>query len=66
VTVYAPTVLELIVRVEEPEPPEVKLIVAGLIDAVSPVGLTDVERLIVPVKPAMLSTVIDEVLELPA
>jgi hypothetical protein len=64
--VYVPTVLELMLRVEVPDPPEVKLTVAGLMETVSPVGVANVERLIVPVKPAMLSTVIEEVPELPA
>ena len=58
--------LELIVRVEEPDPPELKLILAGLTEAVRPVGVTDMEKLIMPVKPATLSTVIDEMPELPA
>jgi hypothetical protein len=66
VTVYVPTVLELMVRVEEPDPPGLKLILAGLMEAVGPLGVTDVERLIVPVKPATLRTVIVEVPELPA
>jgi hypothetical protein len=66
VTVYVPTVLELRERVEELDPPEVKLTVAGLMEAVSPVGVTDVVRLTMPLKPATLSTVIDEVPELPA
>lgn len=63
---YVPTVLELMVRVEEPDPPEFKLILAGLVEVVRPVGVTDVERLTMPVKPATLRTVIDEVPELPA
>jgi len=54
------------VRVEEPDPPELKLTLAGLIEAVRPLGVTDVEKLIIPVKPATLSTVIDEAPELPA
>ncbi len=54
------------VRVEEPDPPELKLILAGLVEAVRPVGVTDVERLTMPVKPATLRTVMDEVPELPA
>ncbi len=63
---YVPTVLELMVRVEEPEPPELKLILAGLVEADRPLGVTDVEKLIMPVKPATLRTVIDEVPEPPA
>jgi hypothetical protein len=49
VTVYVPTVLELTVRVEEPNPPGVKLILTGLVEAERPAGGTDVERLTVPV-----------------
>ena len=63
---YVPTVLELMVRVEEPDPPELKLILAGLVEALRPVGVTDVERLTMPAKPATLRTVMDEVPELPA
>ena len=63
---YVPTVLELTVRVEEPDPPEFKLMPAGLMKAARPVGVTDMEKLIMPVKPATLRTVIDEVPELPA
>jgi len=59
-------VLELMVRVEEPDPPELKLTLAGLVEADRPVGATDAERLTMPVKPATLRTVIDEVPELPA
>jgi hypothetical protein len=66
VTVYVPTVLELTVRVEAPDPPGIKLTLAGLVEAVRPVGVTDVERLTVPVKPATLLSVMDEILELPA
>jgi len=54
------------VRVEEPDPPELKLILAGLVEADRPLGVTDVEKLIMPVKPATLRTVIDEVPEPPA
>ena len=53
-------------RVEEPDPPALKLIVPGLMDAVRPLGVTDVERLIVPEKPARLLSVTDDVPELPA
>ena len=63
---YVPTVLELTVRVEVPDPPEFKLILAGLVEAVRPVGVADVERLTVPVKPATLFSVMDEIPELPA
>ena len=63
---YVPTVLELTVRVEEPNPPEFKLMLGGLIEAANPVGVTDVEKSIIPVKPATLRTVMDEVPELPA
>jgi hypothetical protein len=56
--------LELMVRAEEPDPPGLKLILAGLVEAVRPVGVTDVERLTVPVKPATLLNVMDEILEL--
>ena len=66
VTVYVPTVPELRVRVEMPDPPGLKLILAGLVEPVRPVGVTDVERLTVPVKPAILLSVMDEILELPA
>ena len=65
ITVYVPTLLELMVRVEEPDPPGLKLMLAGLMEAVSPVGVTDMEKLIVPVKPATLRTVMGEVPELP-
>jgi hypothetical protein len=63
---YVPTVLELMVRVEEPDPPGLKLMLAGLIEAVKPLGVIAIEKLIVPVKPATLRTVIVEVPELPA
>ena len=66
VMVYVPAVLELTVRVEEPDPPGLKLMLAGLIEAVKPLGVIAIERLIVPVKPATLRTVIVEVPELPA
>ena len=66
ITVYVPTLVELMVRVEEPDPPGLKLMLAGLIEAVKPLGVTAIEKLIIPVKPATLSTVIDEVPELPA
>ncbi len=62
---YVPTALELTVRVEEPDPPALRLIVPGLIDAFRPMGVTDVERLIVPVKPARLLSVRDDVPEPP-
>jgi len=64
--VYVPTVLELTVRIEEPDPPEFKLMLGGLMEAASPVGVTEVEKSIMPVKPATLSTAIDEVPELAA
>jgi len=54
------------VRVEEPDPPGLKLMLAGLTEAVRPVGVTDIEKLIMPVNPATLRTVMDEVPELPA
>ncbi len=66
VTVYVPILLELIVRVEEPDPPGLKLVLAGLMEAVRPVGVTDIEKLIMPMKPATLRTVMDEVPEPPA
>ncbi len=66
VMVYVPAVLELTVRVEEPDPPGLKLMLAGLIEAVKPLGVIAIEKLIVPVKPATLRTVIVEVPELPA
>ncbi len=63
---YVPTALELTLRVEVPDPPGLKLMLAGLVEAVRPVRVTDVKRLTVPVKPATLLSVMDEVLELPA
>ncbi len=66
VTVYVPTLLELMVRVEEPDPAGLKLMLAGLMEVVRPVGVMDMEKLIMPVKPATLRTVMDEVPELPA
>ena len=66
VTVYVPTLVELMVRVEEPDPPGLKLTLAGLMEAVRPVGVTDMEKLIMPVKPATLRTVMNEVPEVPA
>ena len=66
ITVYVPTLVELMVRVEEPDPPGLKLMLAGLIEAVKPLGVTAIEKLIVPVKPATLLSVMDEVPELPA
>jgi len=66
VTVYVPTVPELTVRLEEPDPPGSKLMLAGLMETVRPPGVTDVEKLIMPVKPATLRTVMDEVPEVPA
>jgi hypothetical protein len=65
VTVYVPAVLELTVRVEEPDPPGLKLMLAGLIEAVRPLGVTAIEKLIVPVKPATLLSVMDDAPELP-
>ena len=53
-------------RVEVLDPPGGKPIPVGLVEVVSPVGVTDVERLTVPVKPATLLRVMDEILELPA
>ncbi len=53
-------------RVEEAVPPGLKRTLVGLTEAVRPEGATDVERLIVPVKPARLLRVIVEVPELPA
>jgi len=50
VTVYVPTLLELMVRVEEPDPPGLKLTLAGLMEAVRPVGVMDMEKLIMPGK----------------
>jgi len=66
ITVYVPTLVELMVRVEEPDPPGLKRMLAGLMEAVRPVGVTDTEKLIMPVKPATLRTVMDDVPELPA
>jgi len=66
ITVYVPTLVELMVRVEEPDPPGLKLMLAGLMEAVRPVGVTDMEKLIMPAKPATLRTVTDEVPEVPA
>jgi len=54
------------VRLEEPDPPGSKLMLAGLMETVRPPGVTDVEKLIMPVKPATLRTVMDEVPEVPA
>ena len=53
-------------RVEAPDPPEFKLMLGGLMEAASPVGVTEVEKSIIPVKPVTLSTAIDEVSEFPA
>ncbi len=53
-------------RVEEAVPPELRGTLVGLTEAVKPEGVTDVERLIVPVKPARLLRVMVEVPELPA
>ncbi len=58
--------LELTVRVEEAVPPGLRLTLAGFTVDVRPEGVTDVERLIVPVKPARLLRVMVEVPELPA
>ena len=66
ITVYVPTLPELMVRVEEPDPPGLKLMLAGLMEAVRPVGVTDMEKLIMPVKPATLRTDTEEVPEVPA
>ncbi len=66
VTMYVPTVLELTVRVDVPVPPGLRLTLAGFTEAVRPPGMTDVERLTVPAKPARLVRVMDEVPELPA
>ncbi len=62
---YVPTVFELTVRSEETDPPGPRLTVPGLVAAVRPAGVTDAERVIVPVKPATLLSVMDEVPELP-
>ncbi len=52
--------------VEEAVPPGLRRTLAGVAEAVRPEGATDVERLIVPVKPARLLRVMIEVPELPA
>ena len=54
------------VSVDEPEPPALKLTVLGIMEATGPAGVTDVERLIVPAKPAILLSIMDEVPGLPA
>jgi hypothetical protein len=54
VTVYVPTVLELRVRVEVPEPPDTRATLIGLREAVVPEGETDAARLTVPAKPFRL------------
>ncbi len=66
VTVYVPTMLELTLRVEVPDPPGLKLILAGLVETIRPLGVKDVDRLTVPVKPATLLSIMDEIPELPA
>ena len=49
---------ELRVRVEDPVPPEVRVTLVGLTEAVRPEGDADVVRLIVPAKPLTLDRVI--------
>lgn len=66
VTVKVPTVSPLTVRVEEAVPPGLRLTLAGLAEAARPTGVTDVERLIVPVKPAWLLRTMEEMPEEPA
>ncbi len=53
-------------RIDVPVPPELRLTLAGLTETAGPAGLTELERFIVPAKPAMLLSVMDEVPELPA
>ena len=53
--------LEVMVNTEEPDPPGLRLTLLGLVLAVGPEGVTDVERFIVPAKPAMLLSRMDEV-----
>lgn len=66
VTMKVPEVVELTVSVEVPVAPGLRVTLAGLTEAVRPPGMTDVERLTVPAKPAKLVRVMDEVSELPA
>ena len=66
VTVKVPAVLEVTVSVEALDPPGLRLTLLGLVEAVRPAGVTDVDRMIVPVKPARLLSVMDEVPKLPA
>ncbi len=65
VTLYVPTVPELRVSVDEAVPPGLRLTLVGLTEAVRPLGDTDVERLIMPVKPAILLRLIVVADELP-
>ena len=66
VTVYVPTVAEVMLSVEVAEPPGDRLTIVGLTPAVKPDGEVAVERLMVPVNPARLVIVIVAVPELPA
>ena len=54
------------VSVEAPFPPGLRVTLTGLREVVRPLGVTDVERLTVPAKPARLVRVMVEVLEPPA
>lgn len=62
---YVPLVVELVVRVDVPVPPLVRVMLEGLTDAVRPEGETLVERETVPVKPLRLVTVTVEMAEEP-
>ncbi len=53
-------------RLEEAVPPGLRLTLAGLAEAVRPLGVTDVESVMVPVNPLKLLSVIDDVPEEPA
>ncbi len=61
-----PALDELIESVDEPDPPEANVMLAGFTDAVGPVGETMVDRAIVPARLFRLLSVIDEVLVNPA
>ena len=58
--------LEVTVRVEVPVPPDVRVMLVGLREAVMPEGETEVARLTVPVKPLRLVTVTDDCVAEPA
>ena len=62
---YVPLVVELVVRVDVPVPPPVRVMLEGFRDVVRPEGETFLEREIVPAKLLRLVKVMVETAEEP-